>query len=128
MTYSATIDVPDLDQGLAFYGSVFGYAEVARPIPIYAVLSRDGQSLGLMQKPSGSQPTPAKDTRRGYDRHWTPVHLDFEVTDFDPALTRITAGGGQIEQRHDVPGRRRIAFCADPFGHGFCVLGPAATD
>lgn len=127
MTYSATIDVPDLDRGIAFYGTVFGYSETARPVPVYAILSKQGQSLGLMQKPEGSQPTPGKGTRRSYDRHWTPVHLDFEVQDFDLALTRITEGGGGIEQRHDVPGRRRIAFCSDPFGHGFCVLGPAAT-
>ena len=36
----------------------------------------------------------------------------------------VEQGGGTVEQRHSRPGRAGIAFCADPFGHGFCLLGP----
>ncbi|MEI9929830.1 MAG: hypothetical protein WDM89_04510 [Rhizomicrobium sp.] len=38
MKYSVSIDVPNLDDGLKFYRDALGLAEIARPIPIYAVL------------------------------------------------------------------------------------------
>lgn len=124
MRYSATIDVPDLEAGIAFYGGVLGLREAARPVPAYAILSRDGQSLGLMEKAEGSRPTPAEEVRRGYARHWTPVHLDFHVDDVEATVAAVERLGGTVEQGHAVPGRSRVAFCADPFGHGFCILGP----
>ena len=124
MGYSPTIDVPDIDAALAFYGGVFGFAEVARPISTYAIVEADGQQLGLMKKAAGSLATPAPDTNRTYERHWTPIHLDFHVEDYDAARDAILRLGGSIEELHQVPGRRVIAFCSDPFGHGFCLLGP----
>ena len=122
MGYSATIDVPDLVAGVAFYGGLLGWEEVARPVPVYAILSDGTARLGLMQKAAGSRPTPADGPVRDYARHWTPVHLDFEVADFETALGRIAALGGAVEARHEVPGRPPVAFCADPFGNGFCLL------
>ena len=124
MGFTATIDVPDIDAALAFYGGVFGFSEVARPISAYAIVEADGQRLGLMQKPAGSLATPAPDTHRSYERHWTPIHLDSHVESFDAGRDAILRLGGAIEELHQVPGRRVIAFCSDPFGHGFCLLGP----
>ena len=124
MDWSATIDVPDLAAGLAFYGGVFGLTEVARPVPTYAILAAGERPLGLIQKAEGSRPTPAAGTERRYARHWTPIHLDFHVEDFEPAVEAVTRLGGVVEQVHRREGFPRIAFCADPFGHGFCVLGP----
>jgi predicted enzyme related to lactoylglutathione lyase len=121
-----TIDVPDLAAGIAFYGAVFGYAEVARPVPVYAVVEGPQGRIGLMEKSSGSRPTPASGPVRDYARHWTPVHLDFHVDDLEAVLARLVAAGGTVEQRHTAPGRPGVAFCADPFGHGFCILGPRA--
>lgn len=123
MLYSATIDVPDLARGVAFYSEVLDLTEAARPVPVYAVLARDGQSLGLMEKAEGTRPTPAADVERHYGRHWTPVHLDFHVTDLAAATAAVERLGGTVEQRHSAPGRPSIAFCADPFGNGFCLLG-----
>ena len=126
MSFSVTLDVPDIGAGIAFYGGVFGFIEVARPIPAYAVLEAGGQRLGLMQKEEGSRAAPADGTERRYARHWTPVHLDFHVEDLATAVAAIERLGGFCEATHSVPGRRRIAFCSDPFGHGFCVLGEEA--
>jgi predicted enzyme related to lactoylglutathione lyase len=123
LRYSITIDVPDLDRGLAFYGAVLGLRETARPIPSYAILG-DGPSIGIMEKAAGTAATLAPGTERRYDRHWTPVHADFHVDDLEAALTAVEREGGAVEQRHSPPGRPGIAFCADPFGHGFCLLGP----
>jgi catechol 2,3-dioxygenase-like lactoylglutathione lyase family enzyme len=120
-----TLDVPDIGQALAFYGAVFGFREVARPVPVYAVVAAGDQSLGLKQAAAGTAPTPAAGPVRDYARHWTPVHLDFHVEEFEATLKALTAAGGQIEQRYPGgDGRPPVAFCSDPFGHGLCVLGP----
>ena len=122
MSYSATIDVPELGAGVAFYAAL-GWRERARPLPVMAVLEQDGQSLLLMQKQAGSKPTPAEGPRRDYARHWTPVHLDFHVADYDAALAAALAAGATCEARHEtMPGRPRVAFLSDPFGHGFCLI------
>ncbi|EPX86652.1 putative enzyme [Rubellimicrobium thermophilum DSM 16684] len=127
MRLSVTVDVPDLAAGIAFWSGAFGLREVARPHPAYAVLEAGGQSLGLLEKPEGSRATPAEGTERRYARHWTPVHLDLHVEDWEGTLAAVERLGGTVEQRHPAaPGRPPVAFCADPFGHGFCVLGPRA--
>jgi uncharacterized glyoxalase superfamily protein PhnB len=60
--------------------------------------------------------------RRSYERHWTPVHLDFVVDDVDAALPRLLAAGAVLER--PVQQRRwgRMANLADPWGHGFDLL------
>ena len=128
MSYSVTVDVPDLDAGLAFYRGVFGFVEVARPLPDYVILEAADQRLGLMRKEAGTRATPAEGTNRRYSRHWTPVHLDFHVGDFEAALGAVERLGGSCEAVHRVPGRRVVAFCSDPFGHGLCLLGPRPED
>lgn len=128
MRIAVSVDVPDLDRGIAFYGGAFGLAEVARPVPAYVVLAAGDQQLGLFQKEEGSPATPAPGTERRYDRHWTPVHLDLHVDDFEAAVAAVERLGGRVEQRRRPPGRGPVAFCADPFGHGFCVLGPREAE
>ena len=39
VTYTVSIDVPDLDEGIRFYGDVFGYVEAMRPIEGYVVVA-----------------------------------------------------------------------------------------
>ena len=73
MKLSVCIDVPDLERGVAFYGPVFGFTEMSRPIPTLAVID----------------------------------------------------AGGVCEQRYAAEkGRPPVAFCSDPFGNGFCLIGP----
>lgn len=59
---------------------------------------------------------------RDYERHWTPLHLDWVVDDIEAAVARAVAAGATLEQ--SVRERRwgRIAVLADPFGHGFCLI------
>jgi hypothetical protein len=40
-----SIDVPKLDDGLAFYESVFGFVESARPFPTMAVLDANNVTV-----------------------------------------------------------------------------------
>ena len=76
-----------------------------------------------MEKAAGTQPAKGSDDVRRYERHWTPVHIDFHVDDFEPTLAAALAAGAICEQRFEVAGRPPIAFCSDPFGNGFCIVG-----
>lgn len=123
MHYMVTIDVPQIDAGLAFYRDALGLAEVARPLPTYVVLQCGTMRLGLMEKLAGSKPAPGSADVRRYERHWTPVHIDFHVDDFEGALARTLQAGAMCEQKFAGGEHAPIAFCSDPFGHGFCILG-----
>ena len=123
MKYSVSIDVPNLDEGLKFYRDALGLAEVRRPIPTYVVLQCGDAKIGLIEKAAGSKPAKGSDDVRRYARHWTPVHIDFDVDDFEGFLAKAVNAGAICEQKYEIAGRPPIAFCSDPFGNGFCVIG-----
>ncbi len=127
MKYSVTIDVPDLDEGIRFYREALGFAETGRPFERYAVLRCDRSEIGLMERAAGTRPAKACDDLRRYARHWTPVHVDFEVEDFEAALANILAAGAKCEQKFAGGEHPPIAFCADPFGNGFCLVGASPS-
>ncbi|MEZ4296496.1 MAG: VOC family protein [Polyangiaceae bacterium] len=118
-----SIDVPDLDAGLRFYTEIFGFIEKARPFPAMAILDANNVSVCMHQKAAGSRSSSGGDEARRYERHWTPVHLDLHVHDFDAVLEKVRAGGGAIENDFRSQGPKPVAFCSDPFGNGFCVIG-----
>lgn len=118
-----SIDVPDLDRGLQFYGEVFGFAEKARPFPTMAILDANNVTVCMHAKSAGTKSSSRGDEPRRYDRHWTPIHLDLHVDDFDAVLESVKEHGGAIEDEHRPKGRKPVAFCSDPFGNGFCVIG-----
>jgi predicted enzyme related to lactoylglutathione lyase len=117
-----SIDVPDLAEGLRFYGEAFGFSLVAQPVPGVAVLKAEGLSICLLQKSAGSRPSPDTTDTRRYQRHWTPVHLDIHVDDLHAALARALAAGARREQLFEDAEHGSAAFCSDPFGHGFCLI------
>jgi predicted enzyme related to lactoylglutathione lyase len=123
MKVTTSIDVPSIEEGSRFFGSVFGFVESSRPHPGYAVLSAGDATIGLLAKPAGSSPAKGSGDVRRYERHWTPVHIDFRVQDFEATVGRALAAGAKTEQVHRVPGYPPVAFCSDPFGHGFCIVG-----
>jgi len=123
MKYSVSIDVPKLEEGLRFYRDALGLTEIARPIATYVVLACGDAEIGIMEKPAGTKPAKGSDDVRRYERHWTPVHIDFHVDDFEAALARVLNADAKCEQKHEIPGRPPIAFCSDPFGNGFCMVG-----
>ena len=121
-----SIDVPHLEDGLRFYESVFGFVETARPFPTMAILDANNVTVCMHAKAAGSTPSPDTTDKRTYQRHWTPVHLDLHVHDFDGVLAKIRSAGGRIETEYRDQGPRPAAFCSDPFGNGFCVIGERA--
>jgi predicted enzyme related to lactoylglutathione lyase len=51
------------------------------------------------------------------------VHLDLHVADFDATLATLQRAGGAVELELRDQGPKPVAFCSDPFGNGFCVIG-----
>lgn len=119
--FIVNIDVPDLAAAEAFYLAAFGL-RIGRRLGTGAVELLGGPTpLYLLHNDAGSAATEDGDVR-DYERHWTPLHLDWVVEDIDAALMRAVAAGAMLEQ--PVRERRwgRIAVLADPFGHGFCLI------
>lgn len=122
ITINVSIDVPDLEAGLAFYGAVFGLKETARPFPTMAILDGGNLTICMHGKAEGTPSSEHSEEARHYTRHWTPVHLDFHVPVLSSLIEAIKANGGTIEREFKSEGPQPAAFCADPFGNGFCVI------
>ena len=88
-TVSVSIDVPTLVQGVEFYCGAFGFSKHSQPVPGVAVLRGLNIELCLLEKLAGSKPSPSTSDQRKYERHWTPVHLDFHVENLQVALQLV---------------------------------------
>jgi predicted enzyme related to lactoylglutathione lyase len=118
-----SIDVPSLDAGLRFYAQLFAWEETARPFPQMAILDANNVTVCMHEKAPGSKSS-ERGGARSYDRHWTPVHLDLHVTDYETVVSSLRKLGGTVEREFKDQGPRPVAFCSDPFGNGLCILGP----
>lgn len=123
MKYSVSIDVPDLEEGIAFYSAAFGFVESSRPVDGYAVLKCGECEVGILEKKAGTNPADGSDDVRRYSRHWTPVHVDFHVEKFDETLSQAQDAGAKCERKFEGGDHPPVAFCSDPFGNGFCIIG-----
>lgn len=120
-TFIVNVDVPDLAAAETFYTRAFGLRSGRRLGPGALELLGGPTPLYLLQNDAGSAATEDGDVR-DYQRHWTPVHLDWVVADVDAALARAVAAGAALER--PIRERRwgKIAVLSDPFGHGFCLI------
>src|SRR5919206_3129363 len=98
MKLIVNIDVPDLERGIVFYRDAVGL-ELAQRLFDGTVAEMRGTSatVCLLAKRDGSAIAPQASALRDYARHWTPVHLDFEVEDVDAAVSRAIAAGAKLE-------------------------------
>ena len=116
------IDVDDLKKAIAFYEQAFGF-KVRRRFSEFGVeLAGTSAPIFLLVKKEGTKPSPATNDLRRYRRHWTPVHLDFVVSDIEGSVARAIAAGATIEGKIETHKWGRIANMADPFGHGLCLI------
>lgn len=123
MQMLVNIDVDNIEQAIHFYQAALGL-RLGRRLFDGSVAEMLGasSSIHLLVKPSGS-PTPAQASSvRDYRRHWTPIHLDFEVEDVPAAVQRAVGAGAKLEGEIQSFVWGRLATLSDPFGHGFCVL------
>ena len=79
-------------------------------------------SIYLLVKSPGTSASDTTSQRRSYQRHWTPVHLDFVVEEIEPAVQRAVLAGARLEHPIATHKWGKLALMADPFGHGFCFV------
>jgi predicted enzyme related to lactoylglutathione lyase len=115
------IDVEDLEKATVFYCQALGL-RIGRRFDGWIELVGSSAPIYLLPNASGTSVSPASAQKRDYRRHWTPVHLDFVVTDLPRAVARARAAGAAMEQDIETKAWGRIAVFADPFGNGFCLL------
>jgi len=122
MDLIVNIDVDDLSKAVAFYQAAarlrvgrrfgsFGVEMLGTSSPIY-----------LLVKAGGTKPSTNTDEVRRYQRHWTPVHVDFVVPEIEVAVNRALEAGATIEGEIETHNWGREAHMADPFGHGICFI------
>jgi predicted enzyme related to lactoylglutathione lyase len=115
------IDVEDLEKATVFYCQALGL-RIGRRFDGWIELVGSSAPIYLLPNASGTSVSPASAQKRDYRRHWTPVHLDFVVTDLPRAVARARAAGAAMEKDIETKAWGRIAMFADPFGNGFCLL------
>ncbi|OOG47450.1 VOC family protein [Polaromonas sp. A23] len=116
------IDVNDMDRAVAFYTEGLGLHCGRRFQSGFVELLGAGSPIDLLLQAEGSAPLPDQPDTRSFRRHWTPVHLDFVVSDIDAAVKRLLQHGAILEQPVTDRVWGRIAGLADPFGHGIDLL------
>jgi predicted enzyme related to lactoylglutathione lyase len=118
----ANIDVDDLEKAITFYSNALGLQLGRRFGASAAEMLGASSKIYLLEKPTGSRAATNLPQQRTYQRHWTPVHLDFVVDDAAAAVQKAQAAGAVLEGALQTHAWGRIAVLADPFGHGFCLL------
>ena len=118
---SVSIDVSNLKQAETFYIEALGCKKVREQGADMIVLAAENCDIYLQEKEAGTNPLPTNEVVRNYDRHWTPVHLDFLTKNVDEAVKRIIKLDG-LHEGGESGDWGSIAYCADPFGNGFCVI------
>ncbi|MCU7917184.1 MAG: VOC family protein [Candidatus Thiodiazotropha sp. (ex Epidulcina cf. delphinae)] len=118
---SVSIDVSDLKQAEAFYVKALGCKKVRDQGSDMVVLSTENCDLYLQEKKAGTKPLVSSEVVRDYKRHWTPVHLDFLTENVDRVVEKILKLGG-LHEGGESGDWGSIAYCADPFGNGFCII------
>ena len=123
MQLLVNVDVDDIERAIEFYRAAFGL-HLGRRLFGGSVAEMLGASsmIYLLAKPAGTLPWPQASSARDYHRHWTPVHLDFEVADIGMAVERAVAAGAWLENEPQSFNWGQLAMLSDPFGHGFCLL------
>jgi len=116
---SISIDVSDMTKAILFYTKALGCSEL-RAGEDTTKLSADNINIFLLKKESKSNPLIAGTASRNYERHWTPVHLDFNVTEIEKVASLVNEFGGSTEGSESGDWGE-VKYCADPFGNGFCL-------
>jgi catechol 2,3-dioxygenase-like lactoylglutathione lyase family enzyme len=121
MNLLVNIDVDDLEKATRFYCDGLGL-NVGRRFDGWIELTGASARIYLLPKAAGTAVSPTTGEKRAYERHWTPVHLDFIVSDIGKAVERAMAAGATRERDVTDHAYGKLALMADPFGNGFCLI------
>jgi predicted enzyme related to lactoylglutathione lyase len=115
------VDVEDLEAGIRFYADGLGLTLRRRLAPNWVELEGAQVAVFLLQRKLDHRDTGVQMTR-DYERHWTPVHLDFLTDDLDSALARAEAAGARRDRDVVTAPWGRMACMSDTFGNGFYLI------
>jgi len=118
---SVSIDVSNLKKAETFYVEALGCKKVRDQGSDMVVLSVENSDIYLQEKEAGTKPLVSSSIVRNYERHWTPIHLDFLCDNVDEIVSKILKFEG-VHEGGDSGDWGSIAYCADPFGNGFCLI------
>ncbi len=116
------VEVTTMEQGIAFYCDGLGLTVKQRFTPRWIELTGANAPIFLLANLPLTADLGDTTHTRDYRRHWTPVHLDFIVSDLDGMLARLQALGGRLDRPVKQRDYGRIANMADPFGNGFDLI------
>ncbi|HEY6394681.1 MAG TPA: VOC family protein [Candidatus Binataceae bacterium] len=117
MKMEICIDVDDVARAVEFYGRGLGL-EIPEHQAEWAKAMLGEQVFWIMKIPSGT----AGPISRDYKRHWTPVHLDFQVDDIDAAVARAVKAGGKLDREIVRRPGNSLATLSDPAGNGIDLV------
>ncbi len=122
MKVEITIDVDDLGCAVEFYceGIGLNLVELEKN---WARAELDDQTFWICEFEAGQQGGITRD----FQRHWTPIHLDFIVKDLDRTLARALDAGGRLDRAvrrddREPLGRCDVANLSDPAGNGIDLI------
>ena len=118
---TVSIDVSNLKQAETFYTEALACKKIRDQGSNMVVLGTENCDIYLQEKAAGTKPLSSSDTVRDYNRHWTPIHLDFITENIDELVKKIIELGG-LHEGGESGDWGSIAYCSDPFGNGFCVI------
>jgi catechol 2,3-dioxygenase-like lactoylglutathione lyase family enzyme len=122
MDLQVNLDVDDLDKAVRFYSSALGL-KVGRRLGAFGVeMLGSSVPIYLLLKSPETAASETISQLRSYQRHWTPIHLDFVVDEIEPAVQRAIEAAARLEQPITIHKWGKLALMADPFGHGFCFV------
>ena len=119
---SVNIDVPDIKSGISFYRDGLGLRFARLLTNQVAELFLDDLTIYLLEREARSSACSTNSAQRIYERHWTPVHLDFVVDNIERATGKAMRFGAKIDKPMTSHAWGKIAVLADPFGNGFCLI------
>ena len=122
MELLVNIDVDDLAKAIAFYQQAMGLRIGRRFGALGVEMLGSSSPIFLLVKPAGTRASTTTNDVRRYERHWTPVHLDFIVPELESAVRHALDAGATLEDEIETHDWGRIAHLADPFGHGICLI------
>jgi predicted enzyme related to lactoylglutathione lyase len=122
LTVHAYIEVTDLAHGIEFYCHGLGLIQERQLGPRWVELSGANLPIFLLADRPAIAELGATKVKRDFGRHWTPVHLDFIVSNLDEMVGRLCGLGATLDREIQVREYGRMANMADPFGNGFDLI------
>ncbi len=122
VTVHAYVEVSDLERAIEFYTAALGLRLRRRLDSDWVELEGANVAIFLLSDRPPVMRVKDKELPRSFERHWTPVHLDFVVTGLEAAVQRARGAGASLEREIQVREWGRMANMADPFGNGFDLI------